>query len=87
MNMMTMAKMEEAIRDAWEERWAVTAPFRTGRAVHTSKDAPPVTRDFEKGFRAGVAWAIRQAKTEPSSQAMGNISHCPAAVEEPEEEA
>ena len=75
MNMMKMVKMEVALGKAWME-WPLPTNLRQNpRSI------------FSDGFRAGAAWAIRQAKTEPSSQAVGNISQYPAAVEEPEEEA
>lgn len=58
MNMMTMAKLEEGIAQAFEN-W----PFPISR--------PTARQVFEDGFRAGVAWAMRQAKTEGSSPAVG----------------
>jgi hypothetical protein len=74
MNMMTMAKMEEAIDKAWM-KWPLPSSLRH-----------PSYAIFADGFRAGAAWAISQAETQTSSQAVGNISQYPAAVEEPEEE-
>jgi hypothetical protein len=74
MNIMTLAKMEEAVGKAWI-KWPLPSSLRH-----------PSYAIFADGFRAGVAWAMRQAKTEGSSQAVGNISKYPAAVEEPEEE-
>lgn len=78
MNMMTFAKMEEAARESWEEQLA-------GGPRNEKHERIPFQL-FEAGFRAGAAWAMRQAKTEGSSQTVGNISKYPAAVEEPEEE-
>lgn len=73
MNMMTMAMMEEAVVSHLEN-WPGPYLRRTAAMV------------FEDGFRAGAAWAMRQAETQTSSPAMGNISQYPAAIEEPEEE-
>ena len=73
MNMMQMAAMEEGIAQAFE-KWSFPISRPTARQV------------FEDGFRAGVAWAMRQAKSYTSSPAAGNMSQYPAAVEEPEEE-
>jgi len=71
--MMTMAKMEDGLAQALEN-WPGPVIRPTAGLV------------FEDGFRAGVAWAMRQAETQGSPQAVGNISKYPAAVEEPEEE-
>lgn len=77
MNMMDMAKMEEAADEAVKQH------------DFDAKYSHPtvfIKKTFRGGFFAGAAWAIRQAETQGSSQAVGNISHYPAAVEEPEEE-
>lgn len=75
--MMDMAKMEEAAREAFDQRRLVC------RHYHPAGYLPPIYYD---GFVAGVAFARRQAKIEGSSQADGNISQYGPAVEEPEEE-
>lgn len=76
MNMMDMARMEEAVCEAWDKRGEMQAVLRCNiRGVY-----------FD-GFRAGVAWARRQVENLPSSQAAGKISQYPAAAEEPEDEA
>jgi len=79
--MMDMAKMEEAIAEAFE-RPEISQKYGWARpsSQNVFKDG------FEDGFRAGVAFAQRQPKIEGSSQAVGNISQYPAAAEEPEEE-
>jgi hypothetical protein len=82
MNMMEMAEMEEAIDSAWMEYWAAVYPHR----ARYPEACPKRSGNFEKGFRAGVAWAVRQAKCSPSSHAVGNISQYPPATEQPEEE-
>lgn len=74
MNMMTIAKMEEGLAQAFEN-WPLPVIRPTAGQV------------FEDGFRAGAAWAMRQVENQTSSQPEGNISQYPAAVEEPEEEA
>lgn len=74
MNMMTMAKMEEGLELAWK-KW----PLPTGLR-------PNAHNVFSDGFRAGAAWAMRQAKNQGSSQAVGTISQYPPATEEPEDE-
>lgn len=73
MNMMTMAKMEEAIKESWTIYWADDMPHRLEAAVKWPDMVLPVSRNFEKGFRAGAAFAQRQAKIEGSSQAVGNM--------------
>jgi hypothetical protein len=75
MNMMEMAKMEVALDKAWMECPLPTNLRQNPRSI------------FSDGFRAGASWAMRQAENQGSSQAVGNISQYPAAVEEPEEEA
>lgn len=78
MNMMTIAKMEEASRKSWEEQLA-------GGPRNEEYERIPYEL-FQHGFVAGVAFAQRQSKIEGSFRAVGNISQYPAAVEEPEEE-
>lgn len=76
MNMMGMARVEEAVCEAWDKRGELQAVLRCNiRGVY-----------FD-GFRAGAAWARRQAETEASSQAVGTISQYSAAAEEPKDEA
>lgn len=76
MNMMDMAKMEEAVCEAWDKRGDMQAVLRCNiRGVYAD------------GFRAGAAWARRQEENEPSPQAVGKTSQHPAAMEEPEDEA
>ncbi len=75
MNMMEMANMEEAIDVSWAKRGVLKACLR--------KDVKSVYGD---GFRAGVAWAQRQAQSATSSQAVGNISQYQPATEQPEDE-
>lgn len=65
MNMMTMAKMEEASRKSWEEQLA-------GGPRNEEYERIPYEL-FQHGFVAGVAFAQRQAKIGASSQAVGNI--------------
>ncbi len=83
MNMMTMAKMEEAAQKAWAASWAAESQ---AHANHPEQ-CPDMLKSYLKGFMAGVAFAQRQAKIEGSSQAAGNISQYRPATEEPEEEA
>ena len=75
MNMMEIADMEEALDRAWI-KWPLPSALRH-----------PAHAIFADGFRAGVAWAQRQAKIEPSSQAVGTASQYQGEAEEPEEEA
>lgn len=76
MNMMGMARMEEAVCEAWDKRGEMQAVLRCNiRGVYAD------------GFRAGVAWVKRQEKIETSSQAVGMNSQYPPAAEEPEDEA
>ena len=82
MNMLEMAAMEEVIDQALE-RPEVRQKY--GWASKSMKGC--FDEGFADGFRAGVAWARRQAETQPSSRAVGTISQCLAAVEEPEGEA
>jgi len=74
MNMMTMAKMEEAIKESWTIYWADDMPHRLEAAVKWPDMVLPVSRNFERGFRAGVTWAQSQEGKQGSSQAVGNIS-------------
>lgn len=81
MNMMTMAMMEEAMGESFERHEIIQ---KYGWARPSTQN---VFRDgFEDGFRAGAAWAMRQAENQTSPQAVGNISQYGPAVEEPEEE-
>jgi len=73
MNMMDAAHIDAAASDSWEKRGALKACLRSG-----------VEQVYSDGFRAGVAWAQRQAKSEASPQAVGT-TYAPA-VEDPEEE-
>jgi hypothetical protein len=76
MNMMDMAVMEEAIDASWERRGALKACLRIS-----------VQSIYGDGFRAGVAWAARQAQSQASPPAVGTISQYRGEAEEPEEEA
>ena len=86
MNMMDMAKMEEAIDQAWVERCTFGDHHHQQLFIKYPDMVPTLLPSFEKGFRAGVAWAMRQEENQRSSQAVGTSSQYSAAVEEPEEE-
>lgn len=74
MNMMEIADMEEALDRAWI-KWPLPSALRH-----------PAHAIFADGFRAGVAWAQRQAQSAASSQAVGTTSQYPPATEQPEDE-
>jgi len=82
MNMMDFARVEEAAQAAWAASWAAESQ---AHANHPEM-CPGMLKTYLKGFVAGAAWAMRQAKAEGSSPAVGSISKYPPAVEEPEEE-
>jgi hypothetical protein len=68
MNMMTMAMMEEAARESWEEQLA-------GGPRNEKHERIPFQL-FESGFRAGTAWAVRQSKIKGASPAVGIKFRC-----------
>jgi len=74
-NMMEMAAMEEEIDVSWEKRGALMA--WPGMALKSF---------YADGFRAGVAWAAREAQSQASSPTVGTISQYPPATEQPEDE-
>lgn len=68
--------VDDAACEAWDKRGELQAVLRCNiRGVYAD------------GFRAGAAWARRQATNEPSSQAVGTSSKYQPATEEPEDEA
>lgn len=77
MNMMEMAAMEEAIAQAWNEDWSKEASWMRRHMELCPISAfrrPQLTRDFEKGFRAGVAWARSQERPALARYMVGGLA-------------
>lgn len=70
MNMMDMAKMEEAIEQAWIEYWSEGNKWKRTHLEF----CPKMSRFFEKGFRDGVAFAQSQERSALARYMVGVVA-------------